>query len=144
MTDSELLKQQITKAWGEHYSKLDTFVLEYFVSIFKDFDDDKKELKLSISPFLDDIEVDEEDQIDILNSLWESLRGNGDGANAKKQTHKLLDAPVNLQILSQGIDKEVAKKSKPLEVQPVIEFSNASRCKRIASKKVKTRKSETP
>jgi hypothetical protein len=43
------------------------------VGIIKEFDQDKKEFDASIGPFLEDVEIDKEDQKDILDDLWKQL-----------------------------------------------------------------------
>jgi ATP-binding cassette subfamily F protein 3 len=108
--ETEKVRVNFKKALGSNYSKLnDTFVLEYLISLIKDFGEDKKEFEASIAPFLEDVDIDKEDQRDILDELWNSM-GFSSQVQPKKGGHKLLAAPIDLQKMSKGIDAEVEKK----------------------------------
>jgi hypothetical protein len=55
--------------------------------ILTGFEDDKKEFHSSISPFLSDAEIEEEEQESIINALWIKLKGEAVATPKTKVIH---------------------------------------------------------
>jgi hypothetical protein len=105
--EAEKVRNVFKKALGTNYQKLsDTYVLEYLISktysfssffdilgIIKEFDLDKKDFEASISPFLDDVDIDKEDQRDILNELWAEM-----GFNTRQTSKQVMQLILHLQL----------------------------------------------
>eukprot|EP01126_Amoeba_proteus_P036945 TRINITY_DN3783_c0_g1_i5.p1 TRINITY_DN3783_c0_g1~~TRINITY_DN3783_c0_g1_i5.p1 ORF type:complete len:688 (-),score=125.05 TRINITY_DN3783_c0_g1_i5:226-2289(-) len=88
---------------GPHWHKFDEAVIQYFQGILVDFDDDRKEFDCSLTPFLDDAEIDVNEQKIILQTLWNKLKVTTSAPSISAR----LDAPVNLGSLSKAMDDQV-------------------------------------